>query len=128
MLSSPLPSSRLPGLARGLGNNGMVSCRLDRVSRQKLLGVSPPLGTPPPKPVILFNLFSAPALIFASRRALRCRACSAARAAAASSSDVNSSVIVCLSFSSSVCVGVLVCGLWLEVGVIYESLGDECPL
>jgi len=33
---------------------------------------------PPPNPVILFNLAEPPALILASRRSLRIRACSAA--------------------------------------------------
>jgi hypothetical protein len=33
---------------------------------------------PPPNPVILFNLAEPPALILASRRSLRMRACSAA--------------------------------------------------
>ena len=37
-----------------------------------------PFGTPPPSPVILFNLAEPPALILASRRSLRMRACSAA--------------------------------------------------
>jgi hypothetical protein len=37
-----------------------------------------PFGAPPPKPVILFNLAEPPALILASRRSLRMRACSAA--------------------------------------------------
>jgi hypothetical protein len=37
-----------------------------------------PRFTPPPKPVILFNLADPPARIFASRLSLRMRACSAA--------------------------------------------------
>lgn len=37
-----------------------------------------PFGIPPPNPVILFNLADPPALILASRRSLRMRACSAA--------------------------------------------------
>jgi hypothetical protein len=37
-----------------------------------------PLWTPPPKPVILFNLADPPARILASRRSFRMRACSAA--------------------------------------------------
>jgi hypothetical protein len=37
-----------------------------------------PFGIPPPNPVILFSLAEPPALIFASRRSLRMRACSAA--------------------------------------------------
>lgn len=37
-----------------------------------------PLCNPPPSPVILFNLDAPPALILASRRSLRIRACSEA--------------------------------------------------
>jgi hypothetical protein len=37
-----------------------------------------PFGIPPPNPVILFSLAEPPALIFASLRSLRMRACSAA--------------------------------------------------
>lgn len=37
-----------------------------------------PFGIPPPNPVILFSLAEPPALILASLRSLRMRACSAA--------------------------------------------------
>ncbi len=37
-----------------------------------------PFGMPPPNPVILFSLAEPPALIFASLRSFRMRACSAA--------------------------------------------------
>jgi len=50
--------------SRGIKKQGKRSCL--------------PFWTPPPSPVILFNLAEPPALILASRRSLRMRACSAA--------------------------------------------------
>ncbi len=63
-----------------------------------------PLCIPPPRPVILFNREAPPALILASRRSFLKRACSAARAAAASSVlagsvSARSVYAVCVGFS-----------------------------
>jgi hypothetical protein len=52
---------------------------LDRqVNMYGMIDWSIPFGMPPPSPVILFSLAEPPALIFASLRSLRMRACSAA--------------------------------------------------
>jgi hypothetical protein len=52
---------------------------LDRqVNMYGMIDWSIPFGMPPPNPVILFSLAEPPALIFASLRSFRMRACSAA--------------------------------------------------
>lgn len=74
------------GCGEGIGSaNGqyIICVNWYRVGANE--AIDSPLWRPPPSPVILFSLALPPALIFASRRSLRMRACSAARAAAASS-------------------------------------------
>jgi hypothetical protein len=51
---------------------------LTRIEKEVWWACCLPFGTPPPNPLILLSLAEPPALILASRRSLRMRACSAA--------------------------------------------------
>lgn len=70
--------------------NGLESCSVEAI-RLHVSDLPPTMR--PPMPLILFKRAEPPALIFASRRSLRRRACSAALEAAASLSVATPSVI-----------------------------------
>lgn len=96
-------SVAVPGEAVGAGEAGFEDTssvpkrnvyRLVQALKQRRHAEHVP-GARPPRPVILFNLSVPPALILASRRSLRKRACSAARWAAASSGEASVMALVC---------------------------------